>query len=140
MDVRAVDPSLNLYNPSWPIRTVSYSDPPVKFVFDDEERRGVAHNSVLAEGTVISGSTVRNSVIGRNVRIHSHCVIEDSIVMNRVEIGRGCRIRRAIVDKNVRISPGTRIGYDAEEDRRRYFVTETGIVVLAREEPKVTGT
>lgn len=139
MDIRAVDPSLNLYNPSWRIRTVSYSDPPAKFVFDDEERRGVALNSVVAEGTVISGSTVRNSVIGRNVHIHSHCLIEDSIVMNRVEIQRGCQVRRAIVDKNVCVPSGTTIGYDPDEDRKRYFVTETGIVVVAREEPKVTG-
>ncbi len=136
MDLRAVDPSFNLYNRSWPIRTVSYSDPPAKFVFDEEGRRGMALNSIVAEGTIISGSLIRGSVIGRNVRIHSYCLIEDSVIMNRVEIGRGCRIRRAIVDKNVYIPPGTEIGYNLEKDRERYFVTETGIVVIPREEPK----
>jgi len=136
MDLRAVDPSFNLYNRSWPIRTVSYSDPPAKFVFDEEGRRGIALNSIVAEGTIISGSLIRGSVIGRNVRIHSFCLIEDSILMNRVEVGRGCRIRRAIIDKNVYIPPGTEIGYNLEKDRERYFVTETGIVVIPREEPK----
>lgn len=136
MDIKTVDPSLNLYNRSWPIRTVAYSDAPAKFVFDEEGRRGMALNSVVSEGTIISGSLVRDSVIGPNVRIHSYCLIEDTIIMNRVEIGRECRIRRAIIDKNVYIPPGTQIGYAADEDRQRYFVTDTGIVVIAREEPR----
>lgn len=136
MDVRAVDPLLNLYNRSWPIRTVSYSDAPAKFVFDEEGRRGMSLNSVVTEGTIISGSVVRDSVIGPNVRIHSYCLIEGSVIINRVEIGRGCQIRRAIIDKNVYIPPGTRIGYNADEDRQRYFVTHTGIVVIPREEPR----
>lgn len=136
MDLRAVDPSFNLYNRNWPIRTVSYGDPPAKFVFDDEGRRGMALNSIVAEGTIISGSLVRGSVISPNVRIHSFCLIEDSVIMNRVEIGRGCRIRRAIIDKNVYVPPGTEIGYDIEKDKERYFVTESGIVVLPREEPR----
>ena len=136
MDVRAVDPALNLYNPSWLLRTVSYGDPPAKFVFDDEGRRGLALDSVVAEGTIISGSLIRGSVIGRNVRIHSYCLIENSIIMNRVEIGRGCRIRRAIIDKNVYIPPKTEIGYSTEKDRERYFVAEAGITIIPREEPK----
>lgn len=136
MDLRAIDPSFNLYNWSWPIRTVSYGDPPAKFAFDEEGRRGMAVNSIVAEGSIISGSVVRGSVIGRNVRIHSYCLIEDSILMNRVEIGRGCRIRRAIIDKNVIIPPGTEIGYDPEKDRATFFVSETGIVVIPRAESK----
>ncbi len=136
MDLRAVDPSFNLYNRHWPIRTVSYGDPPAKFVFDDEGRQGLALNSIVGEGTIISGSLVRGSVISPNVRIHSFCLIEDSVIMNRVEIGRGCRIRRAVIDKNVYVPPGTEIGYDLEKDRERYFVTESGIVVIPREEPK----
>lgn len=136
MDLRAVDPSFNLYNRNWPIRTVSYGDPPAKFVFDDEGRRGLALNSIVGEGTIISGSLVRGSVISPNVRIHSFCLIEDSVIMNRVEIGRGCRIRRAIIDKNVYVPPGTEIGYDIEKDKERYFVTESGIVVIPREEPR----
>jgi len=136
MDVKTVDPSLNLYNQSWPVRAVSYSDAPAKFVFDEEGRRGMALNSVVAEGTIISGSLLKDSVIGRNVRIHSYCVIEETVIMNRVEVGRGCQIRRAIIDKNVYIPPGTKIGYSADEDRQRYFVTDAGIVVIAREEPR----
>ncbi|MFQ5846259.1 MAG: glucose-1-phosphate adenylyltransferase [Candidatus Methylomirabilales bacterium] len=136
MDLRAVDPSFNLYNQSWPIRTVGYGNPPAKFVFDEEGRRGSALNSIVAEGTIISGSVVRGSVIGPNVRIHSYCLIEDAVIMSRVEIGRGCRIRRAIIDKNVSVPLGTAIGYDLEKDRERFFVTESGIVVLSREEPK----
>jgi glucose-1-phosphate adenylyltransferase len=135
MDLRAVNPTFNLYNRHWPIRTVSYGDPPAKFVFDEEGRRGMALDSIVAEGTIISGSVIRASVIGRNVRIHSFCQIDGAVIMNLVEIGRGCRIRRAIIDKNVVIPPGTEIGYNAEKDRERYFVTETGIVVIPREEP-----
>jgi glucose-1-phosphate adenylyltransferase len=134
MDLRAVNPSFNLYNRNWPIRTVSYGDPPAKFVFDEEGRRGMALNSIVAEGTIISGSMVRGSVIGRNVRIHSYCLIEDTVIMNRVEVGRGCRIRRAIIDKNVSIPAGTEIGHNADKDRERYYVSDTGIVVIPREE------
>jgi glucose-1-phosphate adenylyltransferase len=137
MDLRTVDPSFNLYNRSWPIRTVSYGGPPAKFVFDEEGRRGMALNSIVGEGTIISGSLVRGSVISPNVRIHSFGLIEDSVIMSRVEIGRGCRIRRTIIDKNVYVPPGTEIGYDPEKDRARHFVTESGIVVIPREEPKV---
>ncbi len=137
MDLRAVNPTFNFYNRSWPIRTVSYGDPPAKFVFDEEGRQGTALNSIVAEGTIISGSMVRGSVIGRNVRIHSYCLIEDTIIMNRVEIGRGCRIRRAIIDKNVYVPPGTEIGHNAEKNHERYHVTDTGIVVIPRQEPSL---
>jgi len=90
----------------------------------------MAVNSIVAEGTIISGSTVRNCVIGRNVRIHSYSQIEDSVIMDWTEIARHCKIRRAIIDKGNTIPAGTVIGYDAEEDRRRYFVSDTGIVVV----------
>ncbi len=136
MDLCSVDPSFNLYNRSWPLRTVGYGDPPAKFVFDWHDRQGVALNSIVAEGTIISGSTVHNCVVGRNVRIHSYSQIEDSVIMDWVEIGRGCKIRRAIVDKSNVVPPGTEIGYDLAKDRKRYFVSETGIVVLGRGEPK----
>ena len=136
MDLRAIDPSFNLYNRSWPIRSARYDDPPTKFVFDEEGRRGEAHNSVTGDGTIISGSVVRGCIVGTNVRIHSYCAIEDSVIMNWVEIGRGCRIRRAIIDKHNVIPPGTEIGYNADRDRERYFVSESGIVVIPRGEPK----
>ena len=79
---------------------------------------------------------VKNSVLGRNVRIHSYSQIENVILMNQVEIGRGCRLRRVIIDKNVYIPPGTEIGYNADKDREKYFVTKTGIVVIPRDEPR----
>ena len=138
MDLRAVDPSFNLYNLSWPVRTVGYGDPPAKFVFDEEGRRGMAVNSIVSEGTIISGSLVRDSVIGRNARIHSYALIEDSIIMDWVEIGRGCRVRKTIIDKANVILPGTEIGYNVDQDRERYFVSETGIVVIPRALPKTT--
>jgi glucose-1-phosphate adenylyltransferase len=138
MDLCSVDPSFNLYNRSWPLRTVGYGDPPAKFVFDWHDRQGTALNSVVSEGTIISGSTVRNCVVGRNVRIHSYSQIEDSVIMDWVEIGRGCKIRHAIIDKSNILPAGTEIGYDLERDRQRYFVSETGIVVLSRSERKIS--
>jgi glucose-1-phosphate adenylyltransferase len=134
MDLCSVDPSFNLYNRGWPLRTVGYGDPPAKFVFDWQDRQGRAVNSVVSEGTIISGSLVRNCVVGRNVRIHSYSQIEDSVIMDWVEIGRGSKIRHAIIDKSNIIPAGTEIGYDLEKDRKRYFVSESGIVVLARAE------
>ncbi|GAA0600282.1 glucose-1-phosphate adenylyltransferase [Caenispirillum bisanense] len=133
MDMRAIDPPLNLYNRQWPLRTAGYSDPPAKFAFDEEKRRGQAIDSILCGGCIISGSTVKRSVLGRYVRVHSYALVEDSILFDDVEVGRGCRIRRAIIEKNVHIPPGTVIGYDAEEDRRRWQVTESGLVVIKGE-------
>jgi glucose-1-phosphate adenylyltransferase len=132
MDLCSIDPSFNLYNRSWPVRTVGYADPPAKFVFDWADRQGTALNSVVAEGTIISGSHVHNCVVGRNVRIHSFSQIENSVIMDWVEIGRNCRIRNAIIDKANMIPSGTDIGYDTEKDRERYFVSPSGIVVLGR--------
>ena len=136
MDLCSIDPSFNLYNRSWPLRTVGYGDPPAKFVFDWQDRQGVALNSIVAEGTIISGSTVHNCVVGRNVRIHSYSQIEHAVIMDWVEIGRNCKIRRAIIDKSNVIPPGTEIGYDLAKDRKRYFVSESGIVVIGRSQPK----
>jgi glucose-1-phosphate adenylyltransferase len=138
MDLRSIDPAFNLYNQRWPIRTVGYGDPPAKFVFDEDGRRGLAVNSMVGEGTIISGSFIRDSIIGRNVRIHSYCLIENAIVLDWVEIGRGSRIRRTIIDKHNIIPPGTEIGYNRELDRQRYFVAEGDIVVVPRGEPKTT--
>jgi len=132
MDLCSIDPSFNLYNRSWPLRTVSFADPPAKFVFDWHDRQGMAVNSVVAEGTIISGSVVRNCVVGRNVRIHSFSQIENSVIGDWVEIGRNCRIRNTIIDKANLIPSGTSIGFDIEKDRQRYFVSPSGIVVLER--------
>ncbi|WP_029011229.1 glucose-1-phosphate adenylyltransferase [Azospirillum halopraeferens] len=130
MDMRAIEPPIDIYNRAWPLRTASYSDPPAKFAFDDDGRRGQAIDSVLSGGTIISGATVRRSVLGRYVRVHSFTTLEDSIVFDNVEIGRNCRIRRAIIEKNVHIPADTVIGYDEAEDRRRYHVSDSGIVVI----------
>ena len=138
MDLCSVDPSFNLYNRSWPLRTPEYGDPPAKFVFEWPDRKGTAVDSIVAQGTIISGSLVRNCVVGRNVRIHSYGQIEDSVIMDWVEMGRGCKIRRAIIDKGNVVPPGTEIGYDLEKDRARYFVSDSGIVVLARGERKTS--
>lgn len=138
MDLCSIDPSFNLYNRSWPLRTVGYADPPAKFVFDWADRQGMAVNSVVAEGTIISGSHLHNCVVGRNVRIHSFSRVENSVIMDWVEIGRNCRIRNAIIDKGNVIPSGTDIGYDTEKDRERYFVSPSGIVVLSRGPRKTT--
>jgi len=130
MDLRSVDPALNLYNRQWPLMTAGYADPPAKFVFDEEGRRGQAIDSIVSAGAILSGGTVRNSVIGRYVRVHSGAVVEDSVIFDNCDIGRRARIRRAILDKNVRVPEGTLIGYDLEADRRLYHVTERGVAVV----------
>jgi glucose-1-phosphate adenylyltransferase len=130
MDLRAVKPALNLYNRQWPLRTSGFPDPPAKFTFDDENRRGAAIDTVVSGGCILSGGTVRNSVLARGVKVHAGAVVEDSIILDNCDIGRRAHIRRAILDKNVRIPPDARIGFDPETDRKRYHVTETGIVVV----------
>jgi glucose-1-phosphate adenylyltransferase len=98
----------------------------------------MAVNSIVAEGSIISGSAVHNCVVGRNVRIHSYSQIEDSVIMDWTEVGRGCKIRRAIIDKSNVIPPGAEIGYNLEQDRKRYYVSEGGIVVLCRGERRTS--
>lgn len=130
MDLRAVSPELNLYNRQWPLRTAGYSDAPAKFVFDEEQRRGTAIDSIVAGGTIVSGGYVRGSVLGRGVRIHTGAIVEDSVLFDNCDVGRHAKVRKAILDKNVKIPEGEQIGYDLEKDRKKYFVTETGIVVI----------
>ncbi|HKW96744.1 MAG TPA: glucose-1-phosphate adenylyltransferase [Bryobacteraceae bacterium] len=130
MDLRSVSPALNLYNREWPLRTTGFPDPPAKFTFDEENRRGQAVDSVISGGSILSGGVVRNCVIGRNVRVHAGALVEDSIILDNCDIGRRAKVRRAILDKNVRIQPDAAIGYDLERDRRFHHVTESGIVVV----------
>jgi glucose-1-phosphate adenylyltransferase len=134
MDLVAVDPVFSLYNYDWPIYTVQYNYPPAKFVFrlEGEGRIGRATDSLISEGCIISGGQVHHSIISPRVRINSYASVEDSIVFENVNIGRHCKIRRAIIDKHVSIPPSTTIGFDLEEDRRRFHVTETGIVVIPK--------
>ena len=130
MDLRAISPVLNLYNRQWPLRTASYSDPPAKFTFDEEGRRGQSIDSIVAGGSILSGGLVRRSVIGRSVRVHTGAEVEDSIIFDNCDIGRRAKIRRAILDKNVRVPEDAVIGYDLEKDRHFHYVTESGIVVV----------
>jgi len=138
MDLRSVDPIFDLYNREWPIRTSTVHLPPAKFVFDQEweTRRGVAFDSLISAGCIVSGGLVRNSILSPGVFVHSYCEVHDSIIMHDVEIGRGARIRRAIVDKYTQIPDGETIGYDLERDRERYFVSDEGIVVIAKAPPE----
>jgi glucose-1-phosphate adenylyltransferase len=130
MDLRAVKPALNLYNRQWPLRTSGFPDPPAKFTFDEENRRGVAIDSVVSGGCILSGGTVKNSVLARGVKVHAGAIVEDSIILDNCDIGRRSHVRRAILDKNVRVHPDTCIGIDLEADMKRYHVTESGIVVV----------
>lgn len=132
MDLRDARPHLNLYNQFWPLRTAYYNQPPAKFVFNEDFRRGQALHSTVSEGCIVSGGTVRNSILGRSVFVHSYSQIDDSVIMDYCEIGRYAKVRRAIIDKNVQIPEGEEIGYDLERDRKRYFVTESGIVVIPK--------
>ncbi len=134
MDLIAVEPIFNLYNSQWPIVTANTSLPPAKFVFNDlpQKRVGRALDSLVSEGCIISGGLVERSVLSQRVRVNSWSTVSDSILMENVEIGRHCDIRKAIIDKNVTIPPGTKIGVDLEEDRKRFHVTESGIVVIPK--------
>lgn len=128
-----VTPELNLYDSDWPIWTYQEQLPPAKFVFDDEGRRGTAVDSMVAGGCVVSGSTVRHSVLFSNVRVHSFCEISDSVVFPDVDIGRHCKIQRAILDRGCRLPEGAEIGFNLQEDRKRFHVSENGVVLVTPE-------
>jgi glucose-1-phosphate adenylyltransferase len=131
MDLRSVSPALNLFNRKWPLRSTSYSDPPAKFAFDEENRRGQAIDSIVSGGCILSGGLVKNGVLGRGVRVHAGAVVEESVIMDNCDIGRRARVRKAILDKNVHVPEDASIGYDHEADRARgYHVTDSGIVVV----------
>ena len=133
MDLVDVDPLLNLYDDAWPIRTYQGQFPPAKFVFADQHpggRVGLALDSIVSGGCIISGGKVQKSILSPDVLVDQHADVQESIIMENVEIGEGARIRHAIIDKGVIIPPGTVIGYDLEADRARYTVTEDGIVVV----------
>jgi glucose-1-phosphate adenylyltransferase len=134
MDLIQVEPIFNLYNTQWPIFTSRSSHPPAKFVFADDanNRVGRATDSLVSEGCIISGGHVNRSVLSQRVRVNSWAEVEDCIIMENVEIGRHAVVKRAIVDKNVVIAANARIGVDPEEDRKRFFVTASGIVVIPK--------
>ena len=133
MDVAGVTPTFNLYDKSWPMRTRPYQYPPAKIVFGEPGRTGMAINSILASGTIVSGAVVRNSVVSHDVRVNSYADVDSSIVFSHVNIGRHCRIRHAIIDRDVHIPDGTVIGYDPNEDKKNYFVSANGLTVVTRD-------
>jgi len=132
MDLRAPDPALNLYNFEWPLRTAQAPNPPAKFVFDEIGRRGEAVQSLVAEGCIVSGGRVRNSVLGQSVFVHSFAEVDDAVIMDGCRIRRHARVRRAIIDKFIEIPEGETIGFDLERDRERFTVTDSGIVVIPK--------
>ena len=138
MDLVGVDPQLNLYDREWPIRSHQPMLPPPKFVFGSEghsPRRGEALDSIVCQGSIVSGGFVARSILGAGCRINSYSQVEDSILFDDVEVGRRSRLRRVIVDKGVRIPPETEIGYDPSTDAARGFtITDSGIVLIARGE------
>jgi glucose-1-phosphate adenylyltransferase len=134
MDLISISPIFNLYNREWPILTRPDPLPPAKFVFDDEDRRGQALDSMVCAGVVISGATARRSVLSPGVRLHSFAQVEDSVLFQDVDVGERAVVRRAIIDKNVRIAPGATIGVDPEDDRRRFHISDSGIVVIGKGE------
>jgi glucose-1-phosphate adenylyltransferase len=133
MDLISVEPEFNLYNREWPILTWPDPLPPAKFVFDEDDgRRGTALDSMVCAGVVISGATVRRSVLSPGAHLHSYAEVEDSVLMQGVDVGQRAVVRSAIVDKNVRIAPGAEIGVDPVADRERFTISAGGVVVIPK--------
>ena len=134
LDLVSVEPPFNLYNRRWPVRTGVSHDPPAKFVFRDEDgaRTGVATDSIVSAGCIISGGNIHRSVLGNRCRVNSFSEIEECVLLENVTIGRHAKIRRAIIDKDIEIPAGTEIGYDREQDRQRFYVSDGGVIVIPK--------
>lgn len=133
LELIGISPELDLYDESWPIWTHQEQVPPAKFVFDDDSRRGSAIDSMIAGGCIVSGSMVRHSLLFPRVRVHSYSEIIDSVLLPNVDVGRNCKIRKALIDRYCKIPDGTVIGYDLEEDRKRFHVSPKGVVLVTPE-------
>ena len=130
MELVQVSPELNIYDEQWPIWTYQEQLPPAKFVFDDDDRRGAAIDSMVSGGCIISGSRVKNSLLFSQVRVHDYSSIDGSVLLPRVRIGEHCVIRRAIIDSGALIPDGMQIGVDPAADAERFYVTESGVVLV----------
>lgn len=133
MELVGVDPELNLYDEHWPIWTYQEQLPPAKFVFDDDGRRGMAVDSMIAEGCIISGGYVNHSLLFPQVQVHSFVQLRDAVVLPEVDIGRYCHLSKIIIDRGCVIPPGTVVGENSQEDARRFYRTEKGVVLITRE-------
>ncbi|HEX4331787.1 MAG TPA: glucose-1-phosphate adenylyltransferase [Usitatibacter sp.] len=133
LDLTHVVPELNLYDKGWPIWTYQEQIPPAKFVFDDDTMRGAAIDSIVSGGCIISGSTVRRSLLFTNVRVYNHSTVEDSVILPNVEIGPSAIVRNAVIDKHCKIPEGMQIGVDPAEDHRRFHVTPKGRILVVPE-------
>jgi len=132
MDLVSVTPQLNLYDSQWPILTYQFAYPPAKTVWAEDARMGTALNSIISNGCIISGGSVKRSILSPRVMIHSYAEIEDSILLEGVDVGRYAKIRRSIIDKEVQIPQGMEIGFNLDEDAKRFTVTGSGIVVVPK--------
>lgn len=135
MDLVSVNPIFNLYDKEWPVRTYQQQYPPAKTVFaggDDGQRVGLVLDSIVSNGCIISGGRVQNSVLSPGVKVNSYSEVRESILFEGVQVGRRAKIRRAIIDKNVTVPPGAVIGYDLQDDRKRFTVSKRGVVVIPR--------
>jgi glucose-1-phosphate adenylyltransferase len=133
MELIGVKPNLNLYDSTWPIWTYQEQNPPAKFVFNDDDRRGLAVDSMVSGGCVISGATVTHSLLFSNVRVNSYSVIKDSLILPEVNIARHCWISKAIIEKGCNIPEGTIIGQNRADDEKRFHVSPGGITLVTVE-------
>ena len=133
MELVSVDPKLNFYDKNWPIWTYQEQAPPAKFVFDDDERRGMAVDSIISGGCIISGATVRRSLLFTNVRVNSFATVTDSVILPDVNIGRHSRIIKAIIEKGCHVPESMVIGEDLEADRERFYVSPQGVRLVTPE-------
>ncbi len=133
MELCRVTPDLNMYDSEWPIWTYQEQLPPAKFVFDDEARRGMAVDSLVSGGCIISGASIRRSLLFSDVRVSSHSMIEDSVILPDVHIGEHVRLRKVVVDKRARVPDGLEVGYDQRKDKQRFHVTDNGVTLVTAE-------
>ncbi len=133
IDLTTITPDLNLYDEDWPIWTYQEQLPPAKFVFDDDNRRGQALDSMVSGGCIISGSTIRRSLLFSNVQVRSFSAIEDCVILPNVDIGRHARLKQVVIEKNCVIPEGLVVGFDREEDKKRFYVTPEGVTLVTPE-------